>query len=132
MTFKHPGIDMVHNMRQQRGYTDDWEVNEAIDQDILSNLRQSKAFLDRTMQNTQPAQIKDEDIHALRKFEVAIAYAGLTDPESPASSRKLKQAINGLGALDQPNDSTLYANRKEHALAAASRPATRVATSLDF
>lgn len=129
---QHPGIDMVHNMRAKAGYTQDWEVNQALDRDIMENLRRSKAFLHENMIKLAPEKVSDQDISTLRKFEVAIAYAGVTDPDSSAAQRRLANAIKGLNPTDQPLESTLYANRKAFAESRISTPASRVSTALEY
>jgi hypothetical protein len=129
--FKHPGIDMVHNMRQKAGYTDDWEVNQPIDKDIMDNLRKSKMFLDSQMQKIPPAQLSDKDITELRKFEVAIVYAGIVDPDNASSARRLANIIRGRDGMDQPSDSELYLNRRKHAQSELKLEG-RISTALDF
>ena len=129
---KHPGIDMVHNMRERAGYTDDWEVNAPLDRDIMNNLRKSKALLDAQMSKTAPEKVSDKDIFDLRKFEVAIVYAGLTDPENKTAQMRLKSAIEGRDAMNQPTDSARYASRKAYAEENLSSPGARVSTTLEF
>lgn len=131
-TPSHPGIDMVHAMRQRAGYTEDWEVNQALDRDIISNLRRSRSFLDAQMAKQPPHQVSDKDISELRKFEVAIAYAQVNDVENPAAQLRVNNAIQGMSTMDQPLDSTLYANRKKFAENQLQTPASRVTTTLEF
>lgn len=132
MTINHPGIDMVHNMRAKAGYTDDWEVNQPLDNAIMDNLRKSKMFLISQMTKVTPERVSDKDISELRKFEVAIVYAGLQDPENASSVRRLQNVIKGVGGLDQPTDSALFINRKNHAESALKTSGSRTSVTLDF
>lgn len=132
MTINHPGIDMVHNMRAKAGYTDDWEVNRALDNDIVNNLRRSKMFLIAQMDKVAPEKVSDKDISDLRKFEVALVYAGIYDPENAISVRSLKNAIAGVGVMDQPTASALFLNRKKYAESEMKTNQDRIGVMLDF
>lgn len=104
---KHPGIDMVENLRGRGDLTD---------QQILNRLHTEKSALNLTMHKTAPALLKNEDISMLRKYEVGIAYVRISNPDDQTGLQALRAAISGNNASGHPNDSLLYEKRKEYAL----------------
>lgn len=117
--FSHLGITMVHNMRERHGYTEDWEVNLAIDADIKRTLLRTKSALNLTMHGTaekDARRLDDADIQRLRNYEVALVYADMHTPYSNVDRDRLSRAINGENLMGQLNDSSRYAARKEYAL----------------
>lgn len=106
-TIKHPGIDMVENLRDRGTLTD---------QEILNRLHLEKSALNLLMHKTSPALLKAEDIAMLRKYEVGIAYLRIADPENKTAIQGLREAIGGHNPSGQPNESLLYERRKEYAL----------------
>lgn len=106
-TLKHPGIDMVENIRA-RGAMDD--------QQILNRMHLEKSALNLRMCETEPARLAQEDIQALRKYEVAISYLNIADPSNETALHKLRQAMKGYSPTDNPNDSLLYERKKDYAL----------------
>lgn len=118
-TLKHPGIDMVENLRA-RGDRDDKQ--------IASRLRQEKAALNIAMEKTaqsDPAKLSGKDIEQLRAYEVALAYIDIDDLSNTIATSKLRDAIKGVNPTSgQPSDSGLYANRKEYALTHATERVT--------
>lgn len=107
---------MVENLRQRRGYTDDWEINEGLDNDILSRLRMEKAELNRRLETTKPEKLDAKDISLLRKYEVGIAYLEIRNtPDSRASLEKIVAIVSGKTPTGQPTDSARYEARRTHA-----------------
>ncbi|QQG35651.1 MAG: hypothetical protein HYS17_09010 [Micavibrio aeruginosavorus] len=120
-TIRHPGIDMIENIRSRGDLTDE---------QILSRMHTEKAALNLAMHKTSPALLKSEDISMLRKYEVGIAYIRIVDPENPARINALREAIKGNNPTGQPNDSLLYERRKEYALK-DNRPGERLSIIFD-
>lgn len=107
---------MVENLRQRQGYTDDWEINEELDNDILSRLRMEKAELNRRLETTKPEKLDEKDISLLRKYEVGIAYLEIRNtPDSRTSLEKMAAIVGGKSLTGQPTDSARYQARCEHA-----------------
>lgn len=115
----HEGIQMVETLRKRGGYTDDWEINEEIDNNILTRLRLEKAELNRRLEITKPEKLDAKDISLLRKYEVGIAYLQIRNsPETHTSLEKINASVNGKTLLGAPTDSARYEARREHAEAA--------------
>lgn len=113
----HEGIQMVETLRQRRGYTDDWEINEELDNDILSRLRMEKAELNRRLETTKPEKLDAKDISLLRKYEVGVAYLEIRNtPDSRSSLEKIAAIVGGKTPTGQPTDSARYEARRQHAL----------------
>lgn len=120
---KHPGIDMVENLRA-RGDRDDSQ--------ITARLRREKAALNIAMEKTctdNPARLKPDDIKMLRGYEVALAYISIYDPGNKTATARLQNAIEGYNATGQPNDSSRYEARLKDA---TRPPSSRLSVSLDF
>lgn len=120
-TLKHPGIDMVENLRERGIQTD---------QEILNRLHLEKSALNLAMHKTAPALLKSEDIALLRKYEVGIAYVRINNPDDQTAIHSLREAISGNNPSGQPNDSLLYERRKEYALK-EDRPRERLSLTFD-
>lgn len=123
MAIRHPGIDMIENLRA-RGDRDDMQ--------IATRLRTEKAALNIAMEKTSmdnAAKLKTDDIKMMRGYEVALAYIDIYDPENKTAMARLKNAIDGYNATGQPNDSTRYEARLKDAL---QPPKQRISVSLDF
>ncbi len=125
MTFRHPGIDMVENLRARGDRDDDA---------ITSRLRMEKSALNLAMERTSQedaSKLDPKDITMLRGYEVALAYLSIHDPQNMAAQNKLRCAIDGKTPTGQPSESSVYNARREHAITTNS-PQARVTTHLDF
>lgn len=113
----HEGIQMVETLRKRGGYTDDWEINEEIDNNILTRLRLEKAELNRHLETTKPEKLDSKDISLLRKYEVGIAYLQIRNaPDSRTSLEKMAAIVGGKTPTGQPTDSARYEARRQNAL----------------